>query len=141
MGAVEYTSASIGGLPVTSAEMRFGDACVAYRAATVGDPSLLRAPIPGRSLMELLYRISFARAMVRIDGGYWVKTDGYRQLDPSEKGAASYSLGMIQAAIAGSELLQCDFTVHVDAVLAILGRTAAGSRPDLVGYRTRCTDH
>lgn len=62
-----------------------------------------------------------------------VQTDAYRRLDPSEKSAVSYFLGMTQAKITCELLLGIPHLLHVDAVLALLGHKTRASRPDLVG--------
>jgi hypothetical protein len=65
--------------------------------------------------------------------GRWSMTAGYRRLDPSEKRAVSYFLGMTQAKITCERLLRTPHLIHLDAYLAMLGQPSRASRPDLIG--------
>ena len=66
--------------------------------------------------------------------GHFVKTDAYRNLDPSEKSAVSYFLGLSFAKLAGWELFRIEWLLHADVYadeLRLL--TTNGLKPDLVG--------
>ena len=67
-------------------------------------------------------------------------TDGYWRLDPSEKRAVSYFLGMTQAKIMCERLLHAPHLIHLDAFLAMIGQTTRTSRPDLVGLSLPAMD-
>ncbi|NDR52523.1 hypothetical protein [Actinomyces sp. 565] len=58
-------------------------------------------------------------------------------MDPSEKVAISYFLGMVQCGLVAERVFGAYPLVHVDRVLALSGKVLRGSRPDLVGYRRR----
>ena len=75
-----------------------------------------------------------AEASLEERGGYWHKSDAYSRLDPSEKSAVSYFLGMTQAKITCELLLGVPHLLHVDAALALIGRQTRASRPDLIGF-------
>jgi hypothetical protein len=49
-------------------------------------------------------------------------TAGYRRLDPSEKRAVSYFLGMTQAKITCEWLLRAPHLIHLGAYLAMIGQ-------------------
>jgi hypothetical protein len=74
-------------------------------------------------------------------GTQWVKTHAYHRLDPSEKSAVSYFLGMTQAKITCELLLGIPHLVHLDAVLGVLGHPTKASRPDFVGFDFRSPDY
>ena len=67
-------------------------------------------------------------------------TDGYWRLDPSEKRAVSYFLGMTQAKIMCERLLRAPHLIHLDAFLAMIGQSTRTSRPDLVGLSLPAMD-
>lgn len=116
-----------GNLPVSIARLVWG-------AATVGaSPVALGAP--PRPLIELCWRVALTGANVSEDArsSRWVKTGSYNRLDPSEKSAVSYFLGMTQAKVTCEMLLGVPHLVHLDAVLALLGQTTKESRPDFIG--------
>lgn len=66
--------------------------------------------------------------------GRWVKSTAYNRLDRSEKSAVSYFLGMTQAKITCEMLLGVPHLVHLDAILAVRGKTTNESRPDFIGF-------
>jgi hypothetical protein len=87
-----------------------------------------------RPAIELKWRAAMAEASVEEWNGYWYKTDAYTRLDPSEKTAVSYFLGMAQAKITTELLLNVSHLIHLDAVLAALGQSTSVSRPDFIGF-------
>jgi len=102
---------------------------------TVG---VLPASLGGRSrpLIEMCWRAVMVLASLEPDpvSGRWRKSHSYRRLDPSEKSAVSYFLGLTQAKITCELLLGVPHLIHLDAVLAVLGRPIRDSRPDLPGF-------
>jgi hypothetical protein len=94
-----------------------------------------------RPLVELCWRAALAAASLEADAsGHWAMTDGYWRLDPSEKRAVSYFLGMTQAKVMCHRLLHAPHLVHLDAFLALIGQTTRTSRPDLVGLSLPAMD-
>lgn len=62
------------------------------------------------------------------------KSDAYRNLDPSEKAAASYFIGLTLANLMARRLLGVDWLMHLDVYHDSLQPGLLGSgRPDLVG--------
>lgn len=111
-----------------------------WGAATVGATPISMGGTP-RPLIELCWRAAMAAASLEEDSsGHWVITDGYRRLDPSEKRAVSYFLGMMQAKIMCERLLRAPHLMHLDAFLAMTGQTTNTSRPDLVGLNLPAMD-
>lgn len=116
-----------GALPVSLAELIWG-------AITVGATPLSMGGTP-RPLIELSWRAAMAASSVEEESnsGQWTKTKSYIRIDPSEKRAVSYFLGMIQAKITCAKLLQAPHLIHLDAYLAMIGKSTNRSRPDLIG--------
>jgi hypothetical protein len=111
-----------------------------WGAITVGATPIAMGGTP-RPLVELCWRAALAAASLEEDSsGRWAMTDGYRRLDPSEKRAVSYFLGMTQAKIMCERLLFAPHLIHLDAFLAMIGQSARTSRPDLVGLSLPAMD-
>jgi hypothetical protein len=89
------------------------------------------------SLYEGSYRTNLVRAFLREDGGEFVRTDAYNDLDPTEKGYVSYHLGIIAAKVLASRLLSVPWLMHIDRYKNAYGVAlrSGGSRPDLFGPR------
>lgn len=117
-----------GELPVSSARLVWGAITVGATPMALGGTR--------RPLIELSWRAAMVEASVAETSGgtRWVRTDSYNRLDRSEKSAVSYFLGMTQAKITCEMLLGVPHLVHLDAVLALLGRSTNSSRPDFVGF-------
>ncbi|GAA1712373.1 hypothetical protein GCM10009745_70700 [Kribbella yunnanensis] len=107
-----------------------------HSAVTVGATPLALGGVP-RTGIELLWRAAMVLSSLEERDGYWHKTNAYSRLDPSEKGAVSYFLGMTQAKITCELLLNLPHLMHVDAALALKGYVANVSRPDLIGVDLR----
>lgn len=103
-------------------------------AAVVGMPTLASHPGSRRPLMELIWRTSLVRANLRptAHDRHWTRSDAYDNLDPSEKTAVSYFLGMTQAAITTKLVLGYPHLVHVDVLLRHQQAPLTGTRPDFV---------
>jgi hypothetical protein len=98
------------------------------------------APTPpggwSRPLIEMCWRAVMVLASLEPDpvSGRWRKSHSYDRLDPSEKSAVSYFLGLTQAKITCELLLGVPHLVHLDAVLTVHGMPIRDSRPDLIGF-------
>jgi hypothetical protein len=112
-----------------------------WGAITVGATPISMGGTP-RPLIELCWRAALIAASLEEDpsSGRWVKTPGYRRLDPSEKRAVSYFLGMTQAKIMCERLLRAPHLIHLDTYLAMTGRATRASRPDLIGVSLPAMD-
>jgi len=91
-----------------------------------------------RPFLERLWRATMVWAFLeerdRAGAPSWASSQAFTELDPSEKGAVSFHLGLLQASTLTKRLLGLSDVVHVDAVLGLLGIPLVGRRPDLVGY-------
>jgi hypothetical protein len=103
-------------------------------AATVGMPTIASHPAHRRPLAEMQWRTGIVAANLRptASGKRWTRSDAYVNLDPSEKSAVSYFLGMAQAAVTTRYLLGYPHLVHVDLLLMHQGSPLSGRRPDFV---------
>lgn len=117
-----------GDLQVTLARLLWG-------AITVGATPVALGAHP-RPFIEMSWRAAMVEASVEehAPSGRWRMTDGYYRLDRSEKTAVSYFLGMTQAKVTCDMLLGVPHLVHLDAIMALQGRTTNRSRPDLIGF-------
>jgi hypothetical protein len=91
---------------------------------------------PSRPLIEICWRAAMVLASLEPDpvSGRWRKSHSYHRLDPSEKSAVSYFLGLTQAKITCELLLGVPHLVHLDALLVLHGMPIRDSRPDLIGF-------
>ena len=109
---------------------------MAWAATTVGSTQVGLGGV-ARPRAELTWRTAMVEATIRQTGAgarRWVKTDAYTRLDPSEKSAVSYFMGMIGARLLTADLLALPHLVHLDAILRIMRKSIRKSRPDFIGY-------
>ena len=107
-----------------------------WAALTVGRPNTAYVFQHGdASFYEALFRLSLIRMAVEQDCvGELNRTTAFAALDPTEKGAVSYFLGMTLCKLFASELLDTPWLLHLDVFRASLNPALLGrSRPDLVG--------
>lgn len=106
-----------------------------HAAITVGRRSWHDVLAHGRySVFEICYRAAMLLANLRQSQGQLRKSDAYRYLDPSEKAAASYFIGLTLASLMARKRLGIHWLMHLDVYHDSLqpGLSASG-RPDLVG--------
>jgi hypothetical protein len=113
-----------------------------WAAVTVGRPNRSYVFRHGdASLYEALFRWSLTRMALEQRGptAYRLRrTDAARTLDPSEKGAVSYFLGMTFCKLFSERLLDAPWVMHLDVFRPLIDPVLTGrSRPDLVGQQTR----
>lgn len=125
---------------------RWGRLCttwhdVLWAALTVGRPPMLRYILGhgNPSLYEAIFRLSLVwMALEQNDSvGYDLRrTDAFKSLDPTEKGAVNYFLGMAFCKLFATKFLGTPWLLHFDVFRDRLdARLRTGrSRPDLVGY-------
>ena len=109
-----------------------------HAALTVGRPNIQYVFRHGRaSLFEAVFRFSLMRMALeqRPFSDRLHRTEVFKSLDPTEKGAVSYFLGMALCKLFAYELLHTPWLIHVDALRGLLpmGVLEGRSRPDLVG--------
>jgi len=112
-----------------------------WSAITVGRANFIDVLSNGiYSEYEILYRASLIIANIAIKGTTLVKSSAYEHLDPSEKSAVSYFLGLTFTKLMSYKLLKIPWLLHIDvyrdqftkngqALRFVSGR----SRPDLIG--------
>lgn len=105
---------------------------------TVGRPNTAYVLAHGEaSLYEALFRLSLVRMAVeqRPDGKSLYRTSAFRALDPTEKGAVSYFLGMAVCKLFANRMLDTPWLLHLDVFKDQLDPKVVGgrSRPDLLG--------
>ncbi len=111
---------------------------VLWAAVTVGRPNRQYVFQHGNaSAYEALFRWSLTRMALeqRSPAAYRLRrSDAAQTLDPSEKGAVSYFLGMTMAKLFSARLLNAPWVMHLDVFRPLLNPILVGrSRPDLVG--------
>ena len=114
-----------------------------HAAITVGRRGLRDVLAHGRySTFEMHYRAAMLLANLQQSQGQLRKSDAYRHLDPSEKGAASYFVGLTLAKLMARRLLGINWLMHLDVYHDSLQPDLLESgRPDLVGLDARCQWH
>ena len=117
-------------------EANWGD--LLWAALTVGRPNTAYVLRHGdASFHEALFRLSLVRMAVeeRPSSAGLYRTDAFRALDPTEKGAVSYFLGMAVCKLFADRLLGTTWLLHLDVFRDQLDPLVLGgrSRPDLVG--------
>jgi hypothetical protein len=88
------------------------------------------------STFEMVYRSALVYANLRETiPGYLTRSAAYRALDPSEKGAISYFLGLTTSKLFAHRCLQVPWLLHLDVYRSQLQAVLqpGRSKPDLVG--------
>ena len=88
------------------------------------------------SVFEIVYRTALVYANLQESAsGHFTRSDAYNALDPSEKGAISYFLGLTASKLFVERFLQVPWLLHLDVYRDKIGAVLrpGRSRPDLVG--------
>lgn len=118
---------------------------ILWAALTIGRPSVHHVFAHGAaSFHEAIFRLSLVRMALEQYGPSATRlrrTTAYKSLDPTEKGAISYFLGMILCKVFSSRLLATPWLLHLDVFKATVPTTVLGrSRPDLFGQQVGSGD-
>jgi hypothetical protein len=114
---------------------------ILWAALTVGRPNRQAVFQYGDpSLYEAIFRLSLVRMAFEQRGTrgsrLW-RTDAARTLDPTEKGAVNYFIGMTMCKLFAARLLDAPWMLHLDVFRPALNPVLTGrSRPDLIGQRS-----
>lgn len=113
-----------------------------WSAVTLGRPNRHDVFRHGAaSVHEAIFRMSMVRMALEQSGprGYRLtRTQAAKTLDPTEKGAVNYFLGMIFCKLFAAKLLGTPWVMHLDVYRPQLNAVLSGrSRPDLVGQHER----
>lgn len=140
--AIPYTSEAFppGSTPNGSANLTVTWADILWAALTIGRPSVHHVFQHGTSsLHEAIFRISLVRMALDQSGpqaSRFRRSAAYKALDPTEKGAISYFLGMTFCKLFASRLLRTPWMLHLDVYRATMSTSNLGrSRPDLIGQQ------
>lgn len=111
---------------------------ILWAALTLGRPNLNFVFRHGQgSRYEALFRLSLVRMALeqRPTGSRLRRTNAFKALDPTEKGAVNYFLGMTFCKLFADRLLNTPWLLHLDVFRQQLTPATLGgrSRPDLVG--------
>lgn len=111
---------------------------IVWSALTIGRPTVHHVFQHGHaSIYEAIFRISLVRMALEQSGPLarrLRRTIAYKRLDPTEKGAISYFLGMTFCKLFASRLLATPWLLHLDVFKnSIPTRNLGRSRPDLIG--------
>ncbi len=137
---IDYETENFPGSVLPSGQQRLSVTWdeLAWAAVTVGRPDIFHVFRYGNpSVNEAIFRWSMVRMALQQRGPYgWklVRTDLFKQMDPTEKGAVNYFLGLLTCKLFASKLLDAPWSLHLDAFRPMLNaRTLRGrSRPDMV---------
>ena len=127
-----------GSIPNRSGELSVTWDDILWAAVTVGRPNRHYVFRHGEaSIYEAIFRFSLVRMALEQSSpiGYRLrKTDAAKTLDPTEKGAVNYFLGMVFCKLFADKLLNTPWLLHLDVWRQNLRGVLSGrSRPDLVG--------
>ena len=118
---------------------------ILWAALTIGRPSLYHVFKHSKSAInEAVFRLSLVRMAIESGNAdqHLHRTEAFDALDPTEKGAVTYFLGMVICKIFADKCLSTPWMLHVDVfgdqwkVQIDTGR----SRPDLFGEQTSTND-
>ncbi|MGE3959257.1 MAG: hypothetical protein AB7H96_21270 [Vicinamibacterales bacterium] len=106
-----------------------------WAAVSVGRAELMHIVRHGPfSAFEIVYRAAILFANLReTHSGHLARSAAYQGLDPSEKGAVSYFMGLAAAKLLSDRLLNVPWLMHVDVYRQELQIPGGAMRPDLVG--------
>jgi hypothetical protein len=118
---------------------------ILWAALTIGRPSIHHVAQHGiTSLHEAIFRLSLVRMALEQHGSNATRlrrTSAFKRLDPTEKGAISYFLGMTFCKVFASRLLSTPWLLHLDVFKTTTTLSNLGpSRPDLFGQQTGTGD-
>jgi hypothetical protein len=140
MPDIDYVSNSFptGTIPNGSGSLSVTWDDILWAAVTVGRPNRHFVRRHGvASEYEAIFRWSLVRMALEQTGprgSRLYRTTAFKTLDPTEKGAINYFLGMAFCKLFSDKLLGCPWLLHLDVFRPQLNPILTGrSRPDLVG--------
>lgn len=123
---------------ISSGHLYFSWGDLLWATITVGRPSFISAFQHGNwSIYEAVSRVSTIKMALGKSSydQHLYKTSTFKDLDATEKGFVSYSIGMVFCKLFASKLLETPWLLHLDAFknqLAV-GMLAGRSKPDFIG--------
>jgi len=127
--------------PNTSADLTVNWGDILWAAVTVGRPTMFQVLRHGTaSIYEALFRIAMVRMALEQRGPAATRlrrTSAFKTLDPTEKGAVNYFLGLTFCKMFAAKLLKTPWLLHLDVYRPALTTLLPGrSRPDLIGKQS-----
>lgn len=108
-----------------------------WAAMTVGRANFMDVLAYGRySEYEMIYRLSMILANLQASGNSLRKSSAFNHLDPAEKGAVSFFLGMTMSKLIAAKKLRVPWLLHLDVYRGELNPVhypGTRRRPDLAG--------
>lgn len=117
-----------------------------WAAITVGRPDVIHAFQYGKaSLHEALFRWNMIKMALQQEDPLaqrLTRTPLFNQMDPTEKGAINYFLGLVICKLFASRLLDAPWTLHLDVFRSQINPTllSGRSRPDMVAQCSKTGD-
>lgn len=106
-----------------------------WAALSVGKAEIRHLSRYGKfSWYELLMRLYMLRVNLRESKGELVQTEVYKTLDPSEKNAISYFMGLTMAKLLANRFLDVPWLIHLDSFDVTRLTFGSKKRPDLLGH-------
>jgi hypothetical protein len=139
---IRYTSEDFpSSYPVSSGTLSLNWNDLLWAALTIGRPNVAYVFQHGdASIHEALFRVFMVKTALGQVGGSrrFQRTAAFKALDPTEKGAVSYFLGMAVCKLFASRVLDTPWLLHLDVFGSQLSAAAKSgrSRPDLIGQNT-----
>ena len=134
----ENNSFPLGTVPNGMAQLQVTWGDVLWAALTVGRPGLFHVFRHGlASVHEAVFRVTMVRMALEQRGGHsseFQRTQLFKEMDPTEKGAVNYFLGMLVCKLFAAKLLDAPWSLRLDVFRNQLDPRvlAGGSRPDMV---------
>jgi hypothetical protein len=119
---------------------------ILWAAVTIGRPDIFHVFRHGRaSVYEAIFRWSMVRIALQQQGARrqkLVRTEAFKRMDPTEKGAVNYFLGLVVCKLFAWKLLNSPWTCHLNAYRTTLASKllSGWSRPDMVAQSTSSQD-
>lgn len=112
---------------------------IIWAAITVGKRNASEINKHGKySIYEIMSRAMLIWTSLKSNYGDLEKSSVYENMDPTEKGFVSFSLGMTMSKLLASKLLNVHWLEHVANInTSIKTRIETKSRPDLIGLNAR----
>jgi hypothetical protein len=113
---------------------------LAWAAITVGKPGMAELFSHGwYSLSDAIVRSQMVYANLQQSSSRFRKTSLYDSLDPTEKGAASYFMGMMATKLVAARLFDTPWLFHLSRFKKSAGTVTlnGNSQPDLIGLNNR----
>lgn len=120
--------------PLAASSLNVSWAEIVWAAVTYGkSSSCYYLKHPGHSRAEKKYRTYLLYTCLKKNGQAIAKSSLYEGMDPTEKAAASYFLGMTLTKLFAARLLGAPLLWHVTTSSQAISYSPGKSRPDLIG--------